>query len=124
MKGEKPATIRRDFALWFAVLGPPNAWLLQFGANYALASWACAHHERWILPAVAVASLLPIAAAAVISFWKLKHPKLPRGDDEPLRDLQGRLHFMAKLGLYLSAIFFLVIVAQVVAMWFFPPCVE
>jgi hypothetical protein len=124
MKEMKPATIRRDFALWLAVLAPALVWLVQFGANYALASWACAHHRHWILPAIAVFSLVPIFAAGAVSGRGLQQRRLPRSGDEPPRELEGRARFMARLGLCLSALFVLVTVAQCLAMWFFPPCAE
>lgn len=123
MKETTPEVYRRDAALWLDLLGSPIVWLIQFQANYTLVPWACAHHVRWIIPTVAVVSLLLIAAVA-LSSWRRLHGSLPRTGDESLGDVVGRARFMVKLGLCLDALFFLVIIAQTLAVLFIHPCAE
>lgn len=113
----------RDAALWFGVLGGPVAWLLQFQANYTLVPWACARGAGWIILAVAGASLAVTLAAGWVSWRKLRVP-IPRTEEEEPALLIGRVRFMAMLGLCHSALFLLVIGAQALGLWFFPPCAE
>ena len=80
---------------------PPNA----------LVEWACPNHE-WILHVVSAAALLLAAAAGLIAYREWRAPAaVPRSSQ-----------YMATMGMALSALFFLVILAQEIPSWFLTPC--
>lgn len=113
---------RHDFVLWWGVIGSPAIWLGQFEASYALASWACAHHQRWLIPAVGLFAAAVIGATAVIAWRRLRSFSQPVESDGGVRSI--RVHFMALLGFCLSVLLFLVTSAQLLGLLFFPPCAE
>lgn len=107
--------------MWCGVLGGPIAWLVQLQANYALVPWVCRHGGRWALTAMSVIFLfLSLAAMGVcLAFWRR-----PRTRE---KDIAGavvaeRCRFLARLGMWTGALFFLVILAQGIATMIFNPC--
>ncbi len=100
----------RDAALWTGVLAGPIVWLLSFEANFALAPWACTFDAKLALYIVSVIALVLAAASGLLSWrqWKELGQEWPGegGGAVP----RGRI--MAIGGVLLSAMFFLVILAQ------------
>jgi len=100
----------RDLALWTGVLGGPIVWLLSFEANFALAPWACTFDAKLALYIVSVVALVLAAASGLLAWrqWKELGQEWPGEGDGAL----PRSRIMAIGGVLLSAMFFLVILAQ------------
>jgi hypothetical protein len=108
------------FAQWFGVLGGAVAWAMQLQTNYALVPRACQVGDlKWIHLASAVFLALAVSACAVGGIdWRKSKNKSP-GSREPA---EARSSFMGLLGLLISSLFALVIIAQWLAVLFFHPC--
>ena len=110
------------FALWAGLLAGPVVWLLQFQTNYTLVPILCrsgAHNVA--LHAVFVVALLLVASAGFLAWRNFR----AAGDTDEGADESGvvaRTRFMSLLGLCVTGIFFLVILAQWIASWVFGPC--
>jgi hypothetical protein len=116
---DRAALPRMLFAQWWAVLGPPLVWLTQFEARYALAGNAPGSRGHVAMVVIAIVSLILIGTA-VVSSWR----QWRWGDASPLDRAAGvgeRAEFMGALGLLSSGLFFLAIVAQVLAEFFISP---
>lgn len=110
------------FALWACLLAGPVVWLLQFQTNYTLVPILCRSGEGNVaLHAVFVVALLLVASAGVAAWRNFR----AAGDTAQGTDESGvlqRTRFMSLLGMCVTGIFFLVILAQWVASWVFGPC--
>ncbi|HEV7889655.1 MAG TPA: hypothetical protein VGP08_03400 [Pyrinomonadaceae bacterium] len=110
------------FALWAGLLAGPVVWLLQFQTNYTLVPILCrggAHN--FALHAVFVVALLLVASAGLLAWRNFR----AAGDTDEGTDESGvlpRTRFMSLLGLCVTGVFFLVILAQWIASWVFGPC--
>jgi hypothetical protein len=114
---------RENLALWTGVLGSAIVWAIQLQTSYAMVPWACSSGHRWILPAVSLAFLVLAAVPGFIS-WKIwRYTSGPRGTERESAGA-GRRRFMAMLGMMSSAIFFLLIFAQGLPVFFIHPCLE
>lgn len=100
----------RDAALWTGVLAGPIVWLLSFEANFALAPWACTFDAKLALYIISVIALLLAAASGLLAWrqWKELGQEWPGEGGGAL----PRSRIMAIGGVLLSAMFFLVILAQ------------
>ena len=110
------------FALWAALLAGPVVWLLQFQTNYTLVPVLCrggAHN--FALHAVFVVALLLVASAGLLAWRNFRAARnTEEGTDES--GVLPRTRFMSLLGLCVTGIFFVVILAQWIASWVFGPC--
>ena len=113
---------RQNAALWVAVLGAGVVWFVQLQTSYSLLMWTCSIQRNWPLH---VASLLFLILAAVpgVIGWR-EWQKDSRGESERKSAGAGRRRFMAMLGLMLTAIFLLLILAQAIPSFFFDPCLQ
>ena len=104
--------MKRDFALWIGVLAGPVVWLCSFEANYALAPWACIFQAKLALYLVSLAALLLCAGSGMMAWrqWIELGREWPGGEGGTL----PRSRIMAIGGVLLSAMFFLVILAQAI----------
>lgn len=100
----------RDFALWCGVPGGPLIWLTQFLVNYMLVPFACSTGMHWLLP---LSSAVFVAAALAPALIALRELRSASG---------GRTAFMAKLGLMISALFLLTLIAQAIPIFVLDPC--
>ena len=102
----------RDFALWTGLLAGPIVWLISFEANFALAPWACVFQAKLALYVVSIVALLLAAASGFLAWrqWSALGRELPGDGGGGL----PRLRVMALGGVLLSAMFFLVILAQAI----------
>jgi hypothetical protein len=114
---------RENFTLWIGVLGSAVVWATQLQTTYAMVPWACSSGHRWILPLV---SFLFLVAAAVPGFmaWRVWRKASAGRNSERETRFGGRRRFMAMLGMMDSAIFFLLILAQGLPVFFIHPCLE
>lgn len=111
---------RENFALWIAVLGSACVWFVQLQTSYSLVIWACANNAQWSLH---VASLLFVLVAAVPGWFGWQHWAKTR-NTERVSAGHGRRNFMALLGLLLTALFVLLIIAQAIPSFFINSCLE
>lgn len=119
MEGTAP---RENFALWFGVLGSAIIWGIQLQTSYAMVPWACSSGHRWILPFVSLGFLVAAAIPGIVS-WNLWRKASAQTSERETRG-GGRGRFMALLGLLDSAVFFLLILAQGIPVFFIHPCLE
>ena len=104
--------------LWAGVLVGPTAMLLQLEINYALVPWACRASQVWPLHVVSLFSLLVTVVAGVLALrvWR----RVSANEDSG--GAVGRSRFMAAVGLLISLLMALVIVAQWLPVFFHSPC--
>ncbi len=110
----------RDFALWTGILAGPIVWLISFEANFALAPWACVFQAKIALYIVSIVALAIAAASGILAWrqWSALGREWPGPGGAGLP--RGRI--MAIGGVLLSAMFFLVILAQVIPELVLAPC--
>lgn len=118
MATEEHATTPR--ALWVLIVAGPVIVAIHHQTNYVLTRQACSMHSNFALYAVTiVAMLLTIASALIaVSIWRRKGAGWPTEQT----DLANRIGFIAMLGILMSAMSFLIIVAQGIATVYFNPC--
>ena len=112
---------RHNFALWTGVLLPPGAWALQMQTNYAIARFLCGN--GWLAPVFHVVAFLTLAGAIVGGAIAFTHWRREFVTGENSVEVDTRRHFMATIGLMLSTVFCLLILAQWSARFFVDPCV-
>jgi hypothetical protein len=116
----KFARWREVLTLWAGVLIAPLAWALQMQAGYILVQPACQAGRNTLLHIVTLAALLLAALGGFIA-WR-KWQQTGRAWPDEAAGALARSRFMAVLGLLLSVMFFLVIVAQGIASFVLHPC--
>jgi hypothetical protein len=110
-----------SLALWTGLLCGPIAWLLQLQIGYILIPWACAHDVQAIsLHIVTVAALLLTLAGGFINWRNWQRTGKEELDGEG--GTVSRSRFMAVLGIFTSAMFFLTILVQGMASFILHPC--
>jgi hypothetical protein len=104
--------MKRDLVLWTAVLAGPVVWLFSFEANYVLAPWACTFQAKLALYLVSLVALLLCAASGIMAWrqWTELGKEWPGNGGGVL----PRARIMAIGGVLLSALFFLVVLAQAI----------
>jgi hypothetical protein len=110
-------------ALWAGVLGVPAVWGLQMQAAYALVPWVCDHRKVWLLHAVTIASLV-IGAALFLIAWLDYRKTYRRQSDSLETGVHSRGRFLGALGLFVAAMFLLLIFAQGLPSLFIDPCFD
>jgi hypothetical protein len=113
---------REFLLLWTGVLASPLAWLAQLGGSYLLASRLCGHGHGWLLHLLSVAALLVVGAGATAA-WSARSRFGASEGDAPLPTAECR-RFMVAVGLALSALFALAIVASFIPTAMLSPCVS
>jgi hypothetical protein len=101
--------------LWAGVLGAPAAWGLQLQTVYAMAHWACMKNHVGMLHFVDLLTLVLAIAGGIVCFLHWRRPA-------DRTDLSDRTHFLASLGLFTSALFAGLIIANTIATWMLDPC--
>ena len=102
----------RDFALWTGVLAAPIVWLISFEANFALAPLACTLETKLALYIISICALALAAGSGLLAWkqWKELGQEWPGEGGETI----SRARIMAVGGVLMSAMFFLVILAQAI----------
>jgi hypothetical protein len=114
---------RENLGLWTGVLGSAIVWAIQLQTSYALVPWACSSGHRWMLPVVSLAFLVLASIPGIIA-WKLWREASAARATERETAGAGRRRFMAMLGMMNSSVFFLLILAQGLPVFFIHPCLE
>ena len=111
----------RSLSLWAGVLGAPAAWGMQLQAGFSLVPWVCKTHHYWVLHAITLAAVLLAAAGGYVSWrdWQAAGRGSP---DETDGGPTARTRFLGALGVIVSAMFVLLIIAQGVASFFLDAC--
>lgn len=112
---------KRALALiWFAFLVGPVVWFLGLNVDYALVRLACAESNSLPLHAVTLVSLALVAVGGVVAWreWG-KAGRQPPGEGG---SEVARTRFMCAIGLFGSALFAVVIIAQWAGKLFLNPC--
>lgn len=104
--------MKRDVILWTGVLGGPIVWLFSFEAKYALAPWACTFQDKMGLYLVSLAALVLCAGSGILAWreWTALGKEWPGGGG----GTEARSRIMAIGGVLMSAMFFLVVLAQAI----------
>lgn len=113
---------RQNMLLWIAVLGSAVVWFLQLQTSYSLVLYACAAGAMWSIHAASVLFLVLAAVPGWIGWQQWSAESARDGERESAGG--GRRRFMALLGLMLTALFVLLIIAQAIPSFFFDPCLE
>ena len=107
-------------ALWTGLLVPPAAFLLNLELAYALVPTACSSRNQLLVHLVHLGCLALALFGGFTAWrhWKLTGETWPGGEGGRL----SRSRFMAGLGLLISSLFALVIVAQWIPSFVLDPC--
>src|SRR2546426_2864705 len=97
-------------ALWLGLLTAPLAWLVNLLLSYTLVLWACSTGRQYTLHLVTLAMLL-VAAGGGCMAWRAWRQAGREWHDEA-GGVLPRSRFMAAMGILLSSLFVLVILAQ------------
>src|SRR5438477_4536828 len=102
--------MKRDVALWTGILLGPTLWFISFGANFALAWWACIWNWKPALYVISFVALAITAGGGVLawSLWQRVGREYPGEAGGAL----PRARVLAIGGVLMSALFFLVILSQ------------
>ena len=105
--------------LWAGVLVRPTAMLIQLQTNYALVPWACGSGHTWPLHLVSFLTLLLTVVAGLLAYrmWRRL-----RTMNEDTGGTLARSRFMAAVGVLISLLMVLVIVAQWLPIFIDHPC--
>jgi uncharacterized membrane protein len=111
------SSARRDFSgakgiflLWAGWVIGPLAWMIHLSASYLLVEWVCKTASVFPLYIVTGATLL-MAAAGIFLNWRIRRRLGTEQEPEPENVYPGS-RFMSLVGLLISILFFVVIVAQ------------
>ena len=107
-------------ALWAGVLAGPLAALTQLQVNYALVLWACAAGREWALHVVSLLALLVTVAGGLLSWRNWRHAG--GGWEDGGAGVVPRSRFMAVVGILISGLTALIVVAQWIAIFVYDPC--
>ena len=106
--------------LWAGVLTGPIATLMLEESNYALVLWACSAQKSWPLHLLSVVALLLTLLAGTLACrnWR----RLGRNGDEDGPGPVPRSRFMAAVGMLISLLSALVILAMWIPVFIYGPC--
>jgi hypothetical protein len=112
--------MKRDLLLWTGILGGAIAWLLSFEANFALAPLACVMQGKLALYVISLIALAVTAGCGLLAWkqWTMAGREWPGNGGGVL----SRIRVMAIGGVLLSAMFFIVILAQAIPEVILAPC--
>jgi hypothetical protein len=107
--------------LWFPIIVPPLVVLAQQSANYALVAMECHNQQRLPVHIVTLVALLIALAGVAIAWgrWRSAGASAPEASGDQL----SRTRFLAIVGVSVSALMALAIVAQWLTTAFVTPCV-
>src|SRR4051794_5547325 len=115
-----PALAATAGTAWAGIFGGPLAWFASQQVSYALVPWAC-HGGPPI--AIELANLIALAVAVATGALAWRDWRHARGDvSDEAAPPAGRERFIGLLGMMLSSLFGLVIVAQMLGMLWFGAC--
>ncbi|HKS28074.1 MAG TPA: hypothetical protein VJS44_09650 [Pyrinomonadaceae bacterium] len=108
-------------SLLIGVLGAPMVMLLELQINYALVNWVCeAAGRELVLHLVSLLALLLTLGTLLLSWrnWR----RTGGGWEDEGAGVMPRSRFLAVLGILISGLLVLVIIAQWLAVFMYGPC--
>jgi hypothetical protein len=108
------------FALWWGILIAPLAWATDLGISYPITRSLCEFNQSWGFHAVSVCTLALAVSGALVARRELALVPLVPGEKLP-RPIE-RSRFMAHLGIAVSVLFMIVILAESVSELGIDPC--
>ncbi|HEV2706190.1 MAG TPA: hypothetical protein VGV59_09715 [Pyrinomonadaceae bacterium] len=107
-------------ALWAGLVVAPLTTLVQQTTSYALVHQACRTGQEWSLHVASVVALLLVCGCALLSWrsWR----RAGAGAETEGAGVLPRSRFMAVVGLLISALSALVVIAQWIAVFVYAPC--
>jgi hypothetical protein len=114
-----PSSPASLFALWWGILIGPLAWATDLG-SYPIAHLLCEFNDAWGLHAITVCTLALAVSGALVARRELA--LVPRAPGEKLPRPIERSRFMAQLGIAVSVLFIIVILAESVPKLGMSPC--
>ncbi|SFU84194.1 hypothetical protein [Halomonas korlensis] len=112
--------LQHPLRLWSGWVIGPAAWALHLLGSYLLVPKACEAETVWLLHAVTLVTLMLGLAGVVVAWrqWTRAGRRWPGSGD----DGTSNIRFMAVMGLLISALSSLLIVAEGVPSFFLSPC--
>ena len=107
-------------SLWAGLLAGPMAMLTQLEVNYALVLWACSAGRERALHLVALLALILTIAGGLLS-WRNWRRAGATWEDEGAGVIP-RSRFMALVGVLISGLTALVVIAQWIPIFIYGPC--
>lgn len=106
--------------LWAGIFAGPLAWAFDLVVSYAIVKWVCQTRQYGVFHLVTLVSLAIVAGGAVISWTAFSRTiqDTPTDGGHP----RQRARFMAILGLAVSALFALQIIAGALPHWMLDAC--
>ena len=106
--------------LWLGLLTAPLVFLLHLEVNYALVTQLCQSTHKIAISLVTLAALLVSVVGGLIAWrnWQEAGRKLPGeggGIIEPSR-------LMSAVGVFISLLFIVILIAQLIPQFIFDPC--
>jgi hypothetical protein len=105
---------------WASVFGGPLAWFASQQVSYALVPWACHGGPLLAIHLTNLAALTVVVLAGALA-WRQSR-RAGRAVSDEAAPPEGRTRFLALVGLTLSGLFGLAILAQASGAFFFGPC--
>jgi hypothetical protein len=105
--------------LWWGLLVGPAAWALDQGISYSIDQHACSTGRYYLLHAITAGCFL-LALTGVVAGWR-QLARVP-GANEDGGSPRDRSWFMARLGIFMSLGFALVILGLAVPKIVLSPC--
>jgi hypothetical protein len=103
-----------------AFILPPLAFLLNLQMSYTLVPWACSTGREFVLHLVSIGALLLASSGGLIA-W-LGWQRGGRDSSEQQQSRAPRDHFISVMGILMSGMFALVILAQWIPNFILSPC--
>ena len=112
--------------LWFAVLGAPFAWGIQFGIGYWITQAQCSlsgsgwesSSQAWTIVLTVAAAVVALSAGLVATVLFRATSEVEKDDPPP----DGRTHFLAIVGMAITPLFTFIIVMNGVGVSIHAPC--
>lgn len=102
----------KEAMLWTGIAAGPIAWFVNLEVSFALAPIACSDRGKLFLHLASAIALLLTLAAGCLSFSQWQMPRTNVEDEATA--FYSRRRSMALAGMGLSALFFLVTLAQAI----------
>ena len=120
-KSNQTDGVGQGIILWSGMLLGPILWLIQFQARYSLVPVVCSNGSNLLLQIIAAIALVCTVVTGIVC-WRVWISAGAEWPSDLLAGSQGRKLFMAGLGMLTGGLFSLVMIAQMIPLFFFSPC--
>jgi hypothetical protein len=114
-EGARGDAIKHLF-LWIGAVAAPIAWAVQFLIIYALVPHVCKVGTSKSLHITSAFFILIGGAAGILSWWNLGRR------EHTFEEERESITFLGRMGIMTSALFTLIMLAQVIPTFFIDPC--